>query len=72
MKFDSVNKKYLQLNDHILGEMKRQKISQGTMANWLNLTQGCISQKLCGKVEWTAREVISVHELLGIKDEWST
>ena len=72
MKQNSTDKKYNQLNDHIRGEMIRRNISQGEVANWLNLTQGCVSQKLCGKVEWTAREVISVHELLGIKNEWYT
>lgn len=72
MKQNSTEKKYNQLNDHIRGEMIRQSISQETVANWLNTTQACVSQKLCGKREWTAREVISIHELLGIKNEWYT
>lgn len=70
MKQNTIEKKYRQLNDFIRGEMRRKKVNQEKMANWLNLSQGCISQKLSGKVEWMAREIISVFELLEIEDEW--
>lgn len=70
MKFESVNRKYNKLNDFIRGEMKRKKINQKTAANWLNIQQSCISSRLNGESEWTAREIISVFELLEIEDEW--
>ena len=70
MKQNNIDKKYRQLNDFIRGEMRRKKVNQETLANWLNLTQASISQKLSGKVEWMAREIISIFELLEIQDEW--
>ena len=70
MKFESVNRKYNKLNDFIRGEMKRKKINQKTAANWLNIQQNCVSSRLCGQTEWTAREIISIFELLEIQDEW--
>lgn len=71
MKQNSINKKYRQLNNFIRDSMQDRKISQKDIAEWLNLSQGCISQKLRGKVEWTAREIISVFELLEIENEWN-
>lgn len=71
MKLNSIEKKYRQLNNFIRDSMRERKISQKDVANWLNLTQACISQKLQGKVEWTAREIISIYELMEIEHEWN-
>ena len=70
MKFETVNRKYNQLNDFIRGEMKRQKISQDDMAYRLNLPRASISKRLNGVSEWTAREIINVYEFLGIEMSW--
>jgi len=71
MKFESVNRKYNQLNDFIRGEMKRQKISQDMLAYRLNLPRASISKRLNGISEWTAREIIDVYEFLGIEMSWN-
>lgn len=72
MKQNSIDKKYRQLNSFIRDSMQEKKISQQVVAKWLNLTQASISQKLRGKVEWTAREIISIYELLEIDHEWNS
>ena len=72
MKQNSIDKKYLQFNDYLRGEMRRRKISQKQAATWLNLTQASVSMKLTGKVEWTMREIISLYELMEIEHEWNS
>lgn len=71
MKFESANRKYNKMNDFIRGEMKRKKINQEAMAYRLNLSQQCVSYKLSGKVEWMAREIIIVFEMLGVDVNWN-
>lgn len=70
MKQNTIEKKYHRLNYFIRGEMRRKKVNQKTVANWLNIPQSSVSDRLGGKSEWTAREIISVFELLEIEDEW--
>ena len=70
MKFESVNKKYNQLNDFIRGEIKRQHYSQEDIAYRLNLPRVSISNRLNGKSEWTAREIIDLMEFLGVEVLW--
>lgn len=67
MKINQTSKEYRQLNDFIRGEMKRQKVSQSSLAYTLNLTQGSISQKLAGQTEWTLWEILNVFEILNIE-----
>ena len=68
MKFESVNKKYNRLNDFIRGEMNRQHYSQEDIAYRLNLPRVSISNRLNGKSEWTAREIIDLMEFLGCEE----
>lgn len=70
MKFNTVDKQYRKMNDFIRGEMKRQKINQDALAYRLNIPQQSVSQRLLGKTEWTAREIIDVFEFLGIENVW--
>ena len=71
MKLNSVETKYRKANDFIRGELRRKKISQSTVANWLNIPQPSVCARLRGDYEWTFREIISIYELLGIEHEWS-
>ena len=71
MKFESVNRKYQKLNDFIRGEMRRQKVTQEALAYRLNITPISVSNKLNGKTEWSAREIINIYEFLGIEDLWT-
>lgn len=69
MKFNETDVKYRQLNDFIGGELRRQKVRQSTVATWLGIPQSSVARRLSGEIEWSAREVISLFELLGVK-EW--
>lgn len=69
MKQNSIDKKYRELNDFIRGELKRQKISQDKAAHWLNISRASFSYRMCGKIEWTVREILSLFELLEIGEE---
>ena len=72
MKFNNTSRDYKKLNNFIRSEMKEQKISQSTLAYALNLTQGSISQKLAGNVEWTLWEVLNIFSILNVSfDYWS-
>lgn len=70
MYINSSDKKYHQMNDFIRGEMRRKKITQKTVADRLNIDQSQIARRLSGEVEWLAREIIIVYELLGIEKDW--
>ena len=77
MKFNKTSQDYKKLNDFIRGEMRRQKVSQASIAYSLNLSQQGISERLSGNTEWTMWEVINVFEILGVnfnykKDESCT
>ena len=71
MKEYTINKKYEQFNDFIRGELKRRKLSQASVAHWLNLPQTSISQRLSGTTDWTLREIMSLFELMEIEHEWT-
>lgn len=73
MKTNETDKKYRKLNDFIRGEMRRKKISQEKAANWLNMSRASFSYRICGKIEWSLREVISLFELLEVGgEEWKS
>ena len=71
MKQNTIETKYRKANDFIRGELRRKKINQKTVANWLNIPQQSVSARLRGDYEWTFREIISIYELLEIEHEWN-
>ena len=71
MKQYSIDKKYVQFNDYLRGELRRRKLSQSQVAIWLNLPQTSVSQRLSGKTEWTLREIMSLYELMEIEHDWN-
>ena len=70
MKFNKTSREYKELNTFIRSEMREQKISQSDLAYALNLTQGSISQKLAGNVDWTAFEILNIFSLLNVSFEY--
>ena len=70
MKFNKTSREYKELNNFIRSEMKDQKISQSDLAYSLNLTQGSISQKLAGNVEWTVWEIFNIFSILNVRFEY--
>ena len=50
--------------------MRNQKMSQSDLAYSLNLSQGSVSQKLSGQIEWTMWEILNVFSLLNVDFEY--
>ena len=67
MKFNPTSRQYKNINDAIRCTMRRRKVSQEDLAYRLNTSQGLISQKLAGEVDWTLFEVLNVFEILEIE-----
>lgn len=63
---DRVRTQYRRFNDLLRGEMKRQKVTQTTLADYLGTTQATLSFRINGKSEWLFLDVLKAVELLGI------
>lgn len=72
MKFNKISQDYKKLNTFIRSEMKDQKISQASLAYALNLTQGSVSQKLAGNVEWTLWEILNIFSIMNVSFEYKS
>lgn len=72
MKINSAETKYRQLNDFIRGEMRRKKIKQETVAKKLHIPRSSVSKRLSGDVDWLAKEIIVVFDLLGVDNNWNS
>lgn len=70
MKFNKESQDYKKLNNFIRSEMRDQKVSQSDLAYSLNLSQGSVSQKLSGQIEWTMWEILNVFSLLNVDFEY--
>lgn len=70
MKFNKTSQDYKKLNNFIRSEMRNQKMSQSDLAYSLNLSQGSVSQKLSGQIEWTMWEILNVFSLLNVDFEY--
>ncbi|MBO4544114.1 MAG: helix-turn-helix transcriptional regulator [Bacteroidales bacterium] len=70
MKFNKESQDYKKLNNFIRNEMRDQKVSQSDLAYSLNLSQGSVSQKLSGQIEWTMWEILNVFSLLNVDFEY--
>ena len=61
---DHVGISYRRYNDWLRGELKRRKIKQSDVAQYLNLSRVSLVKRLSGEVEWSFREVLQVVELI--------
>ena len=66
---DIVGTKYRRFNDFVRGELRRKKIQQSTLGEYLGVTQGVISQRLNGEIEWSFRDVLKTMEYFETKFE---
>lgn len=71
MKTNKISQDYRKLNDFIRGELRRQHISQSSLAYTLNLSQVGISKRLSGKTDWTMWEILNVFEVLGVAFDYT-
>ena len=63
---DQVATEYRHFNDWIRGERKVKKITQKAMADYIGISQGQLSKRENGEVEWELRECFKALECLGI------
>ena len=63
---DKVQTQYRQINDFIRGEMRRKKISQMKLADYLGVGQPALSLRINGESEWTFRDILKVMEFLNV------
>ena len=52
-------------NDWLRGEMKRKKVNQTVLAEYLHIAQQTLSLRMCGVSEWPFRDVLEVCEYFG-------
>lgn len=54
-------------NDYVRGELKRKKLKQKELAEYLNVQQSSISHKLIGRQEWSLIQALNTAEFLGVE-----
>lgn len=59
---DRVATKYRRFNDWLRGELKEQRKTQTELADYLNIEQPTLSQRMNGVIEWPFRDVLKVLE----------
>ena len=63
-KVDIIGYRYRQINDFIRGELRRQKIPQIKLAEYLGISQAALSLRLNGTNEWPLRDFLETMEFL--------
>ena len=71
MKINKADIQYNRFNDYVRGELKRRKLNQEDLAEYLNMDRTALSHRLCDKTPWMFKEVLYVFEFFGeeIKNE---
>lgn len=59
---DMTLRKYRRFNDWLRGRMRREKVSQVRLAEYLGVNQQTLSKRLDGQIEWSFRDVLEVLE----------
>ena len=59
---DRVATEYRRFNDWLRGELKEQRKTQTELADYLNIEQPTLSQRINGLIEWPFRDVLEVLE----------
>lgn len=67
--YDKATKLHDRFNDTVRGAMRREKVTQTELAEYLGLTYSSISLRLGEKMDWRLLEVFKVMEYLELKGE---
>ena len=62
---DKVATNYRRFNDFVRGELRRRKIRQDSLAEYLNVSRSTITNRLNGNIEWSLRDAFKTIEFLG-------
>ena len=52
--------KYRRFNDWLRGELRRRKMKQEELADYLNIGRSTLTLRLNGTIEWSFRDVLKV------------
>lgn len=62
---DKVATNYRRFNDFIRGELRRKKLKQENLAEYLNVNRSTLTNRLNGRIEWSLRDAFKAVEFLG-------
>lgn len=63
---DITGTKCRKFNDFVRGELRRRKIKQEDLADYLGVGRCTITSRLNGTIEWYLRDAINVAEFFGV------
>ena len=63
---DTVGTKYRRFNDHVRGELKRRKIHQEVLADYLGVTRATLTYSLNGQIEWYLKDALKTAEFFEV------
>lgn len=61
---DKVATNYRRFNDFIRGELRRKRLNQEDLANYLNVNRSTLTNRLNGRIEWSLRDAFKAVEFL--------
>ena len=61
---DRVATSYRRFNDFIRGELRRRKLKQSDLANYLDVNRSTLSKKMNGDLGWSLRDALKAMEFL--------
>ena len=65
MKINKADIQYNRFNDYVRGELKRRKLKQEDLAEYLNMERTALSHRLCNVTPWTFKEALYVCDFFG-------
>ena len=65
-KVDITGFQYRKFNDFVRGELKRRRLSQGKLAEYLNMERASLTYRLSGDTEWKFKEVLETLEFFDV------
>lgn len=63
---DRVGTQCRKFNDFVRGELRRRNLGQDALAEYLNITQACISRKLIGAQEWSLIQALNTADFFDV------
>ena len=63
---DKVGRNCRRYNDFIRGELRRKKLKQEDLADYLNVNRSTITNRLNGRIEWSLRDAFKAAEFLDV------
>lgn len=69
-KIDFVDSEIRRFNDYVWGELKRRRLTQKNLADYLEISRSTLSYRLNGQIEWSYRDYLKVCEYFGKESKW--